>query len=335
MINTFKLDCKAKEYFSIDSIDDIYFLREKNVFKKNFYILGGGANTLFSKDFDGTVVKVNILGRDIISEKNDCVWLKIAAGEDWTKIVEWSVSNNWLGIQNLAMIPGTVGASPVQNIGAYGSEIKDVLESVEFFDFNTGVIKVLSNSDCCFGYRDSIFKNGLKNKGIIISVTLKLAKLYNNAEVPSKYLEYKGIEKELDENFSKPYTLKKVFQAVCNIREEKLPNIDEYGSCGSTFENPVISQSQYKSLLEKFPDLPSYEAGNDMVKIPAAYILERIGWKNRRLFDGRCGTWINHPLIVVNYNHASGGEILSVIHMIQEDFFNSTGIKLESEINII
>ena len=335
MINTFKLDCKAKEYFSIDSIDDIYFLREKNVFKKNFYILGGGANTLFSKDFDGTVVKVNILGRDIISENNDCVWLKIAAGEDWTKIVEWSVSNNWLGIQNLAMIPGTVGASPVQNIGAYGSEIKDVLESVEFFDFNTGVIKVLSNSDCCFGYRDSIFKNGLKNKGIIISVTLKLAKLYNNAEVPSKYLEYKGIEKELDENFSKPYTLKKVFQAVCNIREEKLPNIDEYGSCGSTFENPVISQSQYKSLLEKFPDLPSYEAGNDMVKIPAAYILERIGWKNRRLFDGRCGTWINHPLIVVNYNHASGGEILSVIHMIQEDFFNSTGIKLESEINII
>jgi UDP-N-acetylmuramate dehydrogenase len=175
----------------------------------------------------------------------------------------------------------------------------------------------------------------LKGKAIITSIVIKLIKYSETKEIPSQYLEYGGIQKELENNFEKPYTIKKVFEAITNIRNEKLPKVGEYGSCGSTFANPILPRGQYKALLEKYPELPCYDMPEDMVKVPAAYILEQIGWKNKRILDGKCGTWIHHPLIVTNYHDSTGNEILELIKLIQTDFKNETDLELNTEINII
>lgn len=333
-LNTFKVDSTAQYYSEVTNIQDIQELIQEGVFKKDFYILGGGSNTLFKNHYEGTVIKMNIQGKEILEETDKYVKLKISSGEDWPSIVEWTIKNNWVGAQNLALIPGTAGATPVQNVGAYGSEIKDILEEVEIIDLETGKISTMKKRECKFGYRDSIFKHELKNKVMVLNITLQLEKIDPELEIPLQYLEYKGIQKELESNFSKPYTLQKVFNAVVNIRNDKLPKIEEYGSCGSTFQNPILSRDEYNQLLETYPDIPGYEVG-DRIKIPAAYILERLGWKNKRTDDGKCGTWIKHPLIVTNYNDATGKELLELISEIQEDFYKDTGIELKTEINII
>lgn len=331
--NTFRVDVKTKDLYQITNIDNIQELIRLNIFKHKFYILGGGSNTLFTKDYDGAILKVDLMGKNVIEETDDFVKIKVASGEDFTSFVEWTVKNNYLGLQNLAWIPGTVGATPVQNVGAYGSEIKDVLESVEYIDLESGNTVNILGSECKFGYRDSIFKHELKGKALITSVTFVLQKISLNEEIPEKYLEYAGIQKTLSEDFSKPYTLNKVYEAICQIRKEKLPDIQEYGSCGSTFENPIIPLEQYGRLKEKYPELPSYPTDKpEYVKIPVAYIFEKLGWKEKRCGDA--GTW-KHPLIVTNYGNASAQELLDVIKQMQEDFYNDTHIKVETEINII
>jgi UDP-N-acetylmuramate dehydrogenase len=333
-LNTFMVDISTKQYIEVTSIEDLHQIHSKDILKDQFFILGGGSNTLFTKDFDGTVIHINIKGKEVTNESNSDINIKVNAGENWTDFVKWCVDNNYLGIQNLAYIPGSCGAAPVQNIGAYGSEIKDNLVELEYFDIEDGNIKTLNNKECKFEYRNSIFKNELKSKAIIVSTTYKLQKWTKEKEIPEQYLQYKGITDHLEQNNTKPYTIEKVYNSIVSIRKEKLPEITEYGSCGSTFANPIISKQKYSQLTEKFPELPQYPTDNEnMVKIPAAYILEKLGWKNKRI--GECGTWVKHPLIVTNYGNSKGEEVLELIKTIQKDFEESTGVQLNTEINII
>lgn len=328
--NTFGVDVSTDFFYQLDTLEDVKILFNKGIFKTNFLIIGEGSNILFTKDFHGSVIKINIQGRQILTEDSKEVRLKIGSGEILDEIVKWSVENNWIGIQNLALIPGTIGATPVQNVGAYGVEIKDVLESVEYLDLISGEIEEIKTKNCNFGYRDSIFKHELRNQSLILSITIKL---YKDNTIDQKYLAYGDITKELEANYHQPYKIKDLYNAISTIRKNKLPDVKEYGSCGSTFQNPMITLKEYKRIKKNFPELPSFTTDNkDYVKIPAAYILERIGWKDRRV--GKGGTW-THPLIVTNYGGADGKELLNIIKEIQEDFYKATRVHLEPEINII
>lgn len=330
--NTFKIDVIAKEFDEVSNIEYLYELFNQKIFSKKFLILGGGSNILFTKDYDGIILKMNIKERRILKETDNYIKLKLGAGEILEEVVEWSVKSNSCGIQNLALIPGTIGATPIQNVGAYGVEIKDVLESVEYFDTNIGKLKTISNTNCKFAYRDSIFKHELKGKAIVTSITINLEKPLNGI-IPQKYITYGDITKQLESKYSEPYTIENLYNVVCDIRRTKLPDVKEYGSCGSTFQNPIVTKTKYEKIKKKYSEIPSFPTeDSDRVKIPAAYILERLGWKNKRIGD--CGTW-SHPLIVTNYGNATTKEVLNVIAQIQEDFFNDIGVKLETEINII
>jgi UDP-N-acetylmuramate dehydrogenase len=292
-----------------------------------------GANTLFSKDFDGLVIKMSILGKEIISEDKTSVLLKIGGGEDWGEIVKDTVDNNWSGIENLASIPGTAGAAPVQNIGAYGRELADVFEYLEAIDLETGEIVTFNKEDCKFGYRDSIFKKEGKGRYIITSIVIKLVKAKNNISLDS-FPQYKSLKTELEKEKEGPYTLQDIYNAVVNIRDTKLPNINKYGSNGCFFTNPIINKSQLDNLLKNFPEAPHFDTEDpNTFKISAGWILEQLGWKGKR--EGDVGTWDKHSLIVVNYGNATGEEILEYTDKIKEDFFKNTGIQLEYESNII
>lgn len=329
-LNTFKVDINTDILLTIDSDTD-FTNKEFLTFIKNdnLLILGGGSNILFTKDFNGSVILIQTKGKKILNESDKFLTVRVSAGENWDDFVKWSVKKNLVGLHNLALIPGTVGATPIQNVGAYGVEVKDFLTEVEVFNIQTHTIEVIKNSECKFGYRDSIFKNELKNRVIIKSVTFKLQKY--TGLIDGKYTEYSGIKDEIKEKVPTP---KNIYDAVIRLRESKLPKVQEYGSCGSTFKNPEITIDQYDKLLKIFPELPKYDTEKkDIVKIPAAYILEKLGWKNKR--KGDVGTWIYHPLIVTNYGNASGEDILSFINEIKSDFKSNTNLDLECEINII
>ena len=327
--NSFKVDVKCKLLLTVE--DDCEFVSDllDKYLKEQFYILGEGSNTLFSKDFKGTILLVRNRGIRIIEQDPNYVLVNISAGENWNDFVNWSIEKELVGLQNLADIPGNVGACPIQNIGAYGVEVKDFITEVEIYDIERKECKKLSNKECNFGYRDSIFKNLLKGKVIVKSVTFKLEK-YKGA-VDEKYLQYGGIQEKLE---GKKPTLNTLHLAIKQIRKEKLPSLDMYGSCGSTFKNLEVEIEKYKGLEKQFVGLPMYETRDaNIVKIPTAYILEKLGWKNRR--EGDVGTWIYHPLIVTNYGNASEREIYSFILKMQSDFKTNTGLELETEINII
>lgn len=328
--NTFHTDVIAKMFCTVKNDKDFNDKELLKLLKENTHlILGGGSNTLFTKDFDGLIVLIKNEGKQILNENDSHLTVKVSAGVDWESFVKWSVDNNLVGLHNLAYIPGTVGATPIQNVGAYGVEIKDFLTEVEFLNIQTEKIEMLRNRECKFGYRDSVFKNELKDNIVIKSVTFKLPKFKEN--IDEKYLQYSGIKESLD---GKEITPKTLYECIKDIRKIKLPDIKEYGSCGSTFKNPEISILEYEKLLEKYPELPKFETSKkDTVKIPAAYILEKLGWKNKRVGD--VGTWISHPLIVTNYGNATGNDILSFIKQIQLDFKSNTNLNLECEINII
>jgi len=224
-LNTFGVDLYTDQYIEIDTIEELTEIYNQKVFNKKFLILGGGSNTLFVNNFQGTVIHPNILGREILNEDTKTVTIKVGAGENWEEIVLWTVEQNYLGLQNLTNIPGDCGASPIQNIGAYGVEIKDFLLSVEYFDIQTGIIKNISNKNCNFAYRDSIFKHELKNRALITSITFKLKKWEDDLAIPKEFLKYKGITDILEKKYEKPYTIKMVFDAVNDIRNDKLPRV--------------------------------------------------------------------------------------------------------------
>jgi UDP-N-acetylmuramate dehydrogenase len=287
--------------------------------------MGGGSNLLFTADFKGIIYYPSIKGLEIIKMNESNVWVKAYAGENWDQFVAYCTERNWGGIENLSLIPGNVGACPIQNIGAYGVEVKDCIDSVEALDITTGETRLFTNKECKFGYRDSIFKNEAANRYLVVSVIFCLA--LN----PSVNTQYKDVLEEL-KHFEK-VTVATIRQAIINIRQRKLPDPEELGNAGSFFKNPVIDMERFKEIRNQYPEVPMYPVSENAVKIPAAWLIQNVGWKGKR--EGNTGTHPNQPLVIVNYGGATGSEIIIFAKKIQESVFNKFHVELEMEVRII
>ena len=327
-LNTFHIDASAKYFCEVASIEDIKEVLSADKFwKQSKLILGGGSNLLFTKDFDGIVIKNNLKGINLINEDIDFYYVKAGAGEVWHQLVMHCINNNYAGLENLSLIPGNVGASPMQNIGAYGSEIKDSFYQLEAFHLNDKTIHTFNNADCKFGYRESVFKHELKNQFIITSVTFKLNKkpVYN--------IKYGAIEKELETMSVKELSIKAISKAVCNIRNSKLPNPEVIGNAGSFFKNPEIIKSKYISLKNEFPDIVGHDLENGNVKLAAGWLIEKCSWKGKSFGDA--GVHKLQALVLVNYANAKGNEIFDLSEKIMNSVKEKFGVDLEREVNII
>jgi UDP-N-acetylmuramate dehydrogenase len=325
--NTFGIDAKAKYFREVKSLDDFSGLIQTELFKKErSLILGGGSNVLFRKDFDGLVIHNAILGRDVVHENDNSIDLKVHSGELWHDTVIHCVSNNWGGLENLSLIPGTVGAAPMQNIGAYGVEAREVIEIVEAVELSTGRMKTFTNQQCKFGYRESIFKNDLKEKFFISSVTLTLTK--KNHRITTSYGAIADTLSKM--NIMQP-TIKNVSDAVIKIRTEKLPDFNTIGNAGSFFKNPEITERQLSKLQRDFPTVPHY-AANQGVKVPAGWLIEQCGWKGKTF--GKVGVHHKQALVLVNRGGASGDEIFTLAMKIISSVSEKFSITLTPEVII-
>ena len=327
--NTFGIKVSTARFVTITSLDDAKALFQSPLFKKNKHlILGGGSNVLFTKDFDGLVVKVELRGIEILNENEDTVTLKVGAGENWHQFVLYCVERNWGGVENLSLIPGTVGAAPIQNIGAYGVEIKNIITSVEAMEIDTGEIKTFSNSECNFGYRDSIFKQNEKNKYLISSITLMLTRRNHHFNT-----SYGAIEETLKQQGISHPTVKSISDAVIQIRRSKLPDPQVVGNAGSFFKNPTIDNKLYESIKKDYPSFPSYPSANGLVKIPAGWLIEQCGWKGKT-FD-HIGVHKNQALVLVNYGGGEGKKIWQLALDIKASVQQKFNIPLQPEVNVI
>lgn len=327
-LNTFGIEASSRyytEFFNVDEIKEI--LSEKAFSGLPKLILGGGSNLLFTKNFDGIVLKNNLKGIVDVKEERDFYLVKSGAGEVWHQFVMHCIQNNYAGLENLSLIPGNVGASPMQNIGAYGVEIKDSFYELEAFHIADQTLHTFTNSECKFGYRESVFKRELKNQFIIISVTFKLLK------TPVFNTRYGAIEKELDEMGVKEPSIQSISKAVCNIRSSKLPDPAVIGNAGSFFKNPEVTGDKYKSLKEQFPAIVGYELPNGNVKLAAGWLIEQCGWKGKTFGDA--GVHKLQALVLVNYNNAKGSEIYYLSQKIMDSVKDKYGVELEREVNII
>ena len=330
--NTFGIDVSASRFVSVDNLDKLQKILTQ---EKDVFLLSGGSNMLLTKDIDKLVIHINIKGISIHYENESEVELSVNAGEDWHEFVMWCISQNYGGIENLSLIPGNVGTSPIQNIGAYGVEVKDVITRVEGIDLNSAKKIQFSNKECDFGYRNSIFKNELKEKIVITSVRFKLTKKNHHLNT-----NYGAIEKELAiRKISNP-TIKDISDIVINIRQAKLPDPKKIGNSGSFFKNPIISLKQFKKLQEKYPNIPFYKIPSSKkedaaynYKIPAGWLIETAGFKGKRYGD--CGIHKNQALVLVNYDKASGTDIYMLAKKIQETILSIFEITLDIEVNII
>jgi UDP-N-acetylmuramate dehydrogenase len=291
------------------------------------FILGGGSNVLFTEHFSGTILLNRIPGVEVISESNEQVLIKCGAGENWHSLVMQCVSNGFGGIENLSLIPGSVGASPIQNIGAYGVEIKDVFHSLEAFHIETKEVHTFTHSDCAFGYRDSVFKGKLKGQYVILTVTFRLSKN------PILNTKYGAIEQELEKMGITSPSIKDVSAAVISIRRSKLPDPAQLGNAGSFFKNPVVSEEKAEEILNRFPNAPVYPAGEGSKKLAAGWLIEQSGLKGKRF--GECGVHNQQALVLVNYGNATGKEVLQLSEQVIETVHASFGIILEREVNIV
>ena len=325
--NTFVIEAKAKEFVSVQNIEELQTILQEYINKPKF-ILGGGSNMLLTKDIDALVIHVDLKGKSIIKEDEDFVWIESKAGENWHEFVIWCINQNFGGIENMSLIPGNVGTTPIQNIGAYGAEIKDTFEYCNAININNFEKKKFYKDDCKFGYRESIFKQELKEQFIITSVVFKLTK--RNYKLNTSYGD---IIKELEkENVIFP-TLKDVSNAIINIRKSKLPDPKVLGNSGSFFKNPIVSKDEFDKIISSNPEMPHYILSDSKIKIPAGWLIEKAGFKGKRFGDA--GIHKNQALVLVNYGTASGQEILNVSNDIQNTIFNQFGITIEAEVNII
>jgi len=325
--NTFGMSVTADSFVEVNSIEEVQQLIKQGVFQSNFFILGGGSNILFTKNFDGTVVKNNITGIRVLNEDNENIDVYIGAGENWQQTVLHCVDQDWGGIENLSLIPGCVGAAPIQNIGAYGVELEDVLTRVHFIDLSNGESKSLENKQCQFGYRNSIFKHSLKNKVLITGIELRLSKKHDLS------LEYGAIKSQLEiENITNP-TIKDVSNAVIAIRQSKLPDPAELGNSGSFFKNPIISTDLFNEIKKSNPSINCYPVNETHVKIAAGWLIEQCGWKGKRI--GNTGSHAKQALVLVNYGGAKGSEVLALANKIIESVKEAFNVTLEPEVNII
>ena len=323
--NTFGISINAKRFISVGSV---YELQQVLKVEKNIFLISGGSNMLLTKDIEALVVHLDIKGISIDNEDENAVYLTVNSGENWHKFVLWCISNNYGGLENLSLIPGNVGTCPIQNIGAYGVEVKDTITKVEGLEIETGKLVSFSNEACKFGYRNSIFKNSHKGKIILTSVGFKLTKknhLLNTS--------YGAIESELiAKNITKP-SLKDISDAVIAVRKSKLPDPKEIGNSGSFFKNPVITKSEFLKLQKEYPKVPSYNVSKTEVKVPAGWLIEQVGFKGKRFGD--YGVYEKQALVLVNYGNPSGKEIHKLAQKIQETIMQKFGISLEIEVNVI
>jgi len=325
--NTFGIDCNSSFFTRINTLKDLEELYQQPLFKnQKKLILGGGSNILFTANFEGLVIKNEIKGIEIIKETKDVVEVQIGAGVNWHEFVIYAVNNKWGGVENMSLIPGNCGTAPMQNIGAYGVEIKDTFISLNAYEIETGETVSFDRKKCDFGYRESVFKNNLKDQYIILDITLRLQKK------PKLNTKYGDINNTLiKNNISKP-TIKDVSNAVIEIRTSKLPNPKEIGNAGSFFKNPIIQQDQFKELKTKFPEIVSYPVNENQVKLAAGWLIEKAGWKGKDF--GNFGVHKKQSLVLVNYNNASGKEIFDLSQDILEDVYQKFQVKLEREVNI-
>lgn len=323
--NTFRANVHIDTLISIDTVEDFYQL--KKLRNSGFRILGGGSNVLFTKDMHEPLVLINTKGIEVIKEEDSYVLVSIAAGEVWHDTVLWAIKQNYGGIENLSLIPGKCGAAPIQNIGAYGVEIKDVLHAVKAFNLETQIEQIFHNAECGFAYRMSHFKSKWKEQFLITDIILKLSK----PNFHKINISYGAISSELEKKGITKPTIKNVSDAVIDIRSSKLPDPQVIGNAGSFFKNPIVDPDVYNSLAQDFSDMPNYPAG-DKVKLAAGWLIDQCGWKGKRVGD--TGTYDNQALVIVNRGEASGADILAVAQQIQKDVVNKFGIELEPEVNI-
>jgi UDP-N-acetylmuramate dehydrogenase len=326
-LNTFGISAQAKFFVELleeAHLKDLFISPEFKNSQKLF--LGGGSNVLFTKDFDGIVVLNKLKGIEISREDSENVFIKSMGGEMWQNLVEFAVGKGYWGIENLSLIPGTVGASPIQNIGAYGVELKDILENVEAYNIETGEKKVFSNEECLFGYRDSVFKNKFKGKYFVSAISLKLNKKQN------KNFKYRALQEYLDKNNIKVESSKDVSDAIIEIRKSKLPDPRVVGNAGSFFKNVFVSKQKLKSLLAEYKNVPYYEEEENF-KIPAGWLIEQCGWKGRRI--GNVGVHDKQALVLVNYGGATGEEVKDLSEQVISSVNSKFGLILEREVNLI
>jgi len=325
--NTFGIDVLAKHFVSVSNLDALKEILSLKAYP-NKLILGGGSNMLLTKNQDALVIHVNLKGISIIFEDEDSVIIQANAGENWHEFVLWCLKHDYGGIENLSLIPGNVGTAPIQNIGAYGIELKDVFVSCEGLSLETNKIKSFLKADCNFDYRNSIFKQREKGKYIITSVTFKLTKKVHNLNI-----NYGSIVTQLEQKHITKPTIQDVSKAVIAIRESKLPNPKEIGNSGSFFKNPVVSKAHYNALVKNFKDIPSYTISDDEIKIPAGWLIEKAGFKGKRF--GAYGVHKKQALVLVNYGNAKGIDILNLSKLIQKTIKKLFDISIEAEVNIL
>ncbi len=325
--NTFGIEAKAKQFVAVHNETELKTILEENKSQQKF-VLGGGSNMLLTQDIDALVIHIDLKGKKNIKENDDFVWVESQAGENWHEFVLWTIDQNLGGLENMSLIPGNVGTTPVQNIGAYGTEIKDTFESCEAMKIENQEMKTFTKDECHFGYRESIFKNEAKDQYIITSVVFKLTK--RNHKINTSYGD---ITAELaKKNITNP-TLKEVSNAVIAIRQSKLPDPKELGNSGSFFKNPILLKSHFEKIHQQFPEMKYYEISETEVKVPAGWLIEQAGFKGKRFGDA--GIHKNQALVLVNYGNATGQEILDVSKTIQETIFKTFGIHIEAEVNVI
>ncbi|MFY0673232.1 MAG: UDP-N-acetylmuramate dehydrogenase [Bacteroidia bacterium] len=326
--NTFGLDVKAQKLYIVEQESDLHALEDLGVFEEKHMVLGGGSNVLLTQDFDGAVVLIATKGKEVIDTLSKHVIVKFAAGEIWHNCVIWAIKNDFGGIENLSLIPGTTGAAPMQNIGAYGVEIKDTFSRLKAFNKSTGGYEYFDAKACNFGYRESVFKHKLKDKYIITSVEFKLTKFSHKTNTSygaiSGVLENKGIENP---------SIKDVSEAVIEIRQSKLPDPKEIGNSGSFFKNPIVDSALAKSIKANHPKMPAYPAGEGKTKLAAGWLIEQCGWKGKRI--GETGSHAKQALVLVNYGNANGNEIWSLALDIQSSVKKKFGIDIHPEVNVV
>ena len=325
--NTFGVEASAKYFVEINKKEDLQELfMDPQWQNTEILVLGGGSNLLLLNDLDGLVIRMNIRGIEHRISKND-VFIEAGAGEVWNDLVNFCVIRGYAGLENLSLIPGSVGASPIQNIGAYGVELKDVFHSCEAFELSSGTFKTFNKEDCRFGYRESVFKNELKGRYMITSVKFHLSL------IPNFNLKYGAIEQELAiRNITRP-TLKDISQVVSHIRVSKLPDPSAIGNAGSFFKNPVVSTAEFNRVRSKFPDVVHFAAGDGEVKLAAGWLIEQCGWKGK--VSGNTGTWKNQALVLVNHGGATGREVYTFSSQIIDSVYTKFGVTLQREVNII
>jgi len=324
--NTFAVEASCHQFIDITEESQLAGLHEEGYFQRSFLVLGSGSNVLFTKNYEGLIIHMASKGIQHFIEGN-YIFVTAKAGEVWNDFVWYCINHGFAGVENMALIPGTVGASPVQNIGAYGTELMDVFYSCQAFDTQTGTFTTFSKDDCQFTYRDSIFKTKHKGRFIITSVTYKLA-LHKKVNT-----SYGAINEELNNRGIDSPSIKDVAEVVSHIRVEKLPDPSTVGNAGSFFKNPIIPLAHFNTLKEQHPTIVSFPVDNERVKLAAGWLIEACGWKGK--IDGQVAVWKNQALVITNLGEASGLEIYTISSKIMNDVYKKFGIELEREVNIL